>query len=219
MKLTRSICSRDMKKTNVLDSIGKVVGKVGDLTFTFDGELKLSKFILAGSRWEEFLESIKVRPDREPVFDGSLIEHIDDHIHLNTTLDSLKTTLDKDSIPVSDIRLSKIEKMDILDNAANKIGRAIAVNFNLDGTVSMIVGGGFFEEKLEAAGLKRDVDIIVPGDAIESIGDKIHLEVSKDELNTTMDDALKSNEVVQARSEKTVNRDVAKVRLFSQRPM
>jgi sporulation protein YlmC with PRC-barrel domain len=219
MKLTRSICSRDMKKTNVLDSTGKVVGKVGDLTFTFDGELKLSKFILTGSRWEEFLESIKVRPDKAPVFDGSLIEHIDDHVHLNTTIDSLKTTLDKDAIPAGDIRLSKMEKMDILDKAANKVGRAIAVNFNLDGTVSMIVGGGFFEEKLEAAGIKADVDIIVPGEVISSIGDRVHLNVSKDSLENTMNDALRKKEVERAKRDMPIQREVAKVRLFNQRPM
>ncbi|MBY8999212.1 MAG: hypothetical protein KGD60_16000, partial [Candidatus Thorarchaeota archaeon] len=72
MKLARSLCCREMKKADVVDSSGNKVGKVGDLTFTFDKELKFSKFILAGPRFEEFLESIKVRPDNDPVFDGSL---------------------------------------------------------------------------------------------------------------------------------------------------
>jgi sporulation protein YlmC with PRC-barrel domain len=219
MKLTQSICSRDIKKTHVLDSKGNVVGKIGDLTFTFNGELKLSKFILAGSRWEEFLESIKVRPNRDPVFDGSLIEHIDDHVHLNTTLDTLKTTLDNDAIPPGDIRLSRIEKMDILDNAANKVGRVIAVNFNLNGTVSMIVGGSFFEEKLEAAGIKADIDILVPGEVISSIDTKVHLNVSKDSLEITMNDALKKKDVEKVKRDMPIQRDVAKVQLFSQRPI
>jgi sporulation protein YlmC with PRC-barrel domain len=219
MKLTRSICSRDIKKVDVLDASGEIVGKVADLTFTFDGELRLSKFILAGSRWEEFLESIKVRPDRDPVFDGALIENIDDHVHLNTTVDSLKTTLDKDAIPEGDVRLSQIERMDILDDTSKKVGRALAVDFNLDGSVSMIVGGGFIEEKLEAAGLKTNVDVIVPGHVISSIGDKIHLNVSADSLETTMDEALKEKEVVKARRDKAVHRDVTKVQLFTHRPM
>ncbi|MFW9787733.1 MAG: hypothetical protein ACFFE2_10385 [Candidatus Thorarchaeota archaeon] len=219
MKLTKSICSREIKKTKVLDSSGEVVGKVKDLTFSFDGELKLSKFILGGSRWEEFLESVKIRPDKDPVFDGSLIDHIDDHVHLNTTVASLKTTHDKDAIPEGDIRLSKIEKMDIVDDSEQKVGRAIAVNFNLDGSVSMIVGGGFIEEKLEAAGLKTDVDVIVPGHVIASISDKVHLIVSADSLETTMDDALRHEEEVRARREQPVQRDVAKVQLFTHRPM
>jgi len=221
MKLTRSICCREMKKTDVLDSSGEKIGRVTDLTFSFDGKFKLSKFVLAGPRWEEFLETIKVRPDKDPVFDGSLIKKIDDYVHLDTSVNSLKTTLDADAIPKGDIRLSQLEKMDIIDNNGEKIGRAIDMDFDVDESVSMIVGGGFIEEKLEAIGLKTDVDIIVPGDVISSIGDKIHLRVSKESLSTTMDDALKEREkeVVEARREKVIHRDLTKVRLFTQRPM
>jgi len=219
MKLARSICCREMKKADVVDSSGNKIGNVGDLTFTFDKEFKLSKFILAGPRFEEFLESIKIKPDKDPVFDGSLITKIDEKVHLNTSVNSLKTTLDKDAIGKGEIRLSKLEKMDIIDSRGKKIGRAIDIDFDVDGSVSMIVGGGFIEEKLEAAGLKADVDIIVPGDVIKSISDKIHLKVSKDDLATTMEDALESKEIKKARDSMAVHTDVTKVRLYSQRPM
>jgi len=219
MKLARSLCCKEMKKADVVDSSGNKVGNVSDLTFSFDKELKLSKFILAGPKWEEFLESIKIRPDRDPVFDSSLITKIDETIHLDTSVNSLKTTLDKDAIPEGDIRLSKLEKMDILDSSGKKIGRAIDVDFDVDGAVSMIVGGGFIEEKLEALGLKTDVDIIVPGAVISSITDKIQLNVSEGELSTTMDDALKSEEATKARDDKVIHHEVTKVRLFSHRPM
>lgn len=219
MKLVRSICTREMMKTDVLDSSGEKIGRVGDLTFSFDGKLKLSKFILTGSRWEEFLESIKFRPDMDPVFDGSLIKTIDEHIHLDTTTNSLKTTLDSDAIPKTDIRLSDFKKMNIVDKDGKKIGRAIDIDFDVDGSVSMIVGGGFIEEKLEMFGLKADVDIVVPGSVISSVGDQVYLNVSEDALKTTMEDALKAEEVVKARREKAVYRDVTKVRLFNQRPM
>lgn len=219
MKLARSLCCKEMKKADVVDSSGNKVGNVSDLTFSFDKELKLSKFILAGPKWEEFLESIKIRPDKDPVFDGSLITKIDEKIHLDTSVNSLKTTLDKDAIPEGDIRLSKLEKMDILDSSGKKIGRAIDVDFDVDGAVSMIVGGGFIEEKLEALGLKTDVDIIVPGTVIASITDTIQLRVSEDELSTTMDDALESEDVAKARDAKVVHHEVTKVRLFSHRPM
>jgi sporulation protein YlmC with PRC-barrel domain len=134
-------------------------------------------------------------------------------------VNSLKTTLDKDAIPEGEIRLSKLQKMDIIDKAGEKIGRAIDVDFDVDGSVSMIVGGGFIEEKLEATGLKANVDIIVPGSVIDSISDKICLKVGKGELATTMEDALKSNEVRKAREAKNVHQEVTKVRLYSQRPM
>jgi len=219
MKIARSICCREMKKADVVDSSGSKIGNVGDMTFTFNKELKLSKFILAGPRFEEFLESIKVRPDRDPVFDGSLITKVDEKVHLNTSVNSLKTTLDKDAIPQGDIRLSQLEKMDIVDNTGKKVGRVIDIDFDVDGSASMIVGGGFIEEKLEAAGLKADVDIIVPSSVISSITDKICLRVSESELATTMDDALKSTDAKKAREAKVVHHEVTKVRLYSQRPM
>jgi sporulation protein YlmC with PRC-barrel domain len=219
MKLKRSICCREIMKAEVVDSTGKKIGKVGDLSFSFDGELKLSKFILRGSRWEEFLESIRFRSDKDPVFDGSLIQKIEENVHINTNVNSLKTTLDSDAIPEGDIRLSDFEKIDIVDKDGKKVGRAIDIDFDVEGVASLIVGGGFIEEKLEAAGLKADVDIVVPVDVISSIGEKIQLNVSEDALRTTMEDALKSKEVVKARGEKAVRQDVTKVRLFSQRPI
>ncbi|MHA1882371.1 MAG: hypothetical protein ACTSUO_04925 [Candidatus Thorarchaeota archaeon] len=219
MEITRSLCCKELRKIDVIDSTGEKIGRIGDLTFTFDGDLKLAQFILAGPRFEEFLEAIKVKPDRDPVFDVSLITRMSDKIHLNVTADSLKTTLDDCAISDDEIRLSKLEKLGIFDKDGGKIGNAIDVDFDVDGSASIIVGGGFFEEKLEAAGLKSDVDLIVPGSAITSISDKIALNVCKDDLSTTMDDALRPDEVKKASEDKSIHRDVTKIRLFSHRPM
>ncbi len=209
-----------MEKCDVVDSSGTKVGNINDLTFTFNGTLKLSQFILAGSAWEEFLEVIKVRPDKDPIFNASLIDKIGDKIHLNTTGNTLKTTLDECAIPDNEIRLSDLKKLDIFDENGVKIGRVIDVDFDVDGSASLTVGGGFIEEKLEALGLKADIDIIVPDKAIVSIGDDIRLGVSKDELDKTMEEAVKdqSSEIRRVRDDKAVHHDVSKVRLFSQRP-
>jgi threonine dehydrogenase-like Zn-dependent dehydrogenase len=55
------------------------------------------------------------------------------------------------------------------------VGHAVDVHFDTDGSASLIVGGSFIEEHLESAGIKRDIDIIVPTNTIESIGDKVKL--------------------------------------------
>ncbi len=219
MKAERPICCKELMKADVLDSKGQKIGRIGDLTFKFDGELKLSKFILAGPRWEELLESLKIKKDRDPVFDGSKIRQIGDNVHLDTSINELKTTLDKDAIPKGDIRYSALEKMEIIDKHGKKVGHALDVDFDVTGAVSMIAGGGLIEEKLEASGLKADVDVIVPGDVISSITDKIHLKVSKDELARTMEQAIKTDRAKKARDTKQVAQQVTKVRLFTQRPM
>jgi sporulation protein YlmC with PRC-barrel domain len=206
-------------ESDVLDSSGKKIGHIDDLTFKFDGALILSKFIMAGSVFEEILETIGVRPDEDPVFDASLIKKIDGRkIQLNTTADGLKTTLDETAIGEEEIRWSDLTKMSIFDKNNTKIGNALDVDFDVDGTTMMIVGGGFIEEILEASGLKADVDILVPGGVIDSIEEKITLGVSKDKLDKTMQDALKSKEQRSTKSTKDVTRDISKVRLFTQRP-
>lgn len=220
MEITRSLCCKQLRKMDVIDSSGEKIGRIGDLTFQFENsELKIAQFILAGPRFEEFLEAIKVKPDRDPVFDISLIKKMGEKVHLDTSANSLKTTLDECAISDDEIRLSKLEKFTIYDKDGGKIGNAVDVDFDVDGSASIIVGGGFFEEKLEALGLKTDVDLIVPGSAIDSITDRITLNVCKEDLNTTMDGALKPDEVKKAKANKSVHTDVAKVRLFSHRPM
>ena len=219
MDVARSLNCREMKKCDVVDTSGEKIGRIGDMTFKFvNGILEPSQFILVGSVWEEFLESIGAKPDIDPVFDVSLIHKLGDKVTLNTSKNSLKTTLDEGVFSDDEIKLSSFEDLDIIDENGIKVGRAIDVDFNIDGTASVIVGGGFIEESLESWGIKEDIDIIVPSTTIESITDKVKLKVSKDELALTMDEALKSPEVKKAREEKTTSQDVMKVRLFSQRP-
>ncbi len=219
MDVTQSLNCKEMRKCDVVDSSGEKIGRIGDMTFTFvNGELKPSQFILVGSAWEEFLESIGAKPDIDPVFNASLIQRMGDNVQLNTTKNSLKTTLDPGAFSADEIKLSDFENLDIMDEQGVKVGRAIDIDFNADGTASIIVGGGFIEESLESWGLKQDVDIIVPCSTVELISDHVKLRVSKDELALTMDKAMKSAEVKKAREQKSTTQDVMKVRLFTQRP-
>jgi sporulation protein YlmC with PRC-barrel domain len=212
--VVKSLNCRELRNCDVVDSSGAKVGKINDLTFTFEGVLKLKQFILAGSKWEEFLESVKFRPDKDPVLSASLIRKIGDEVHLNTNVNSLKTTLDKEAIELGELRWSKLTKMDIYDKDNVKIGRAVDVDFDTDGTACLIVGGGFVEESLEAIGLKSDVDILLPSEHIVSIHDKVVLDVSRDNLKLTMDEALENPEVEKAKALPADKRAAVKVRLY-----
>jgi sporulation protein YlmC with PRC-barrel domain len=212
--VVKSLNCRELRNCDVVDSSGAKVGKINDLTFTFEGVLKLKQFILAGSKWEEFLESVKFRPDKDPVLSASLIKKIGDEVHLNTNVNSLKTTLDEGAIELGELRWSKLTKMDIYDKDNVKIGRAVDVDFDTDGTACLIVGGGFVEESLEAIGLKSDVDILVPSERIVTIRDKVVLDVSRDNLKLTMDEALENPEVKKAKEMPADKRAAVKVRLY-----
>ncbi|MHA2374062.1 MAG: PRC-barrel domain-containing protein [Candidatus Thorarchaeota archaeon] len=173
-----------MKKKNVVDSTGKKIGHISDLTFTFDEELKIAHFILAGTLWEEFLEAVHLKPDEDRIFNSSVIKKVDKHIHLDTTANSLVTTMDKE--------------------------------VDADGRASIMAGDGFLAEKLEAIGLKDDVDIIVPYNVITSIGETIQLSVSKDELDTTLDGILreKAKEIQEQRRAASSRDTTRKARVY-----
>ena len=220
MELSRSFRCKELKRLDVVDTTGEKVGTVGDITFKFDGELKIEQFVLAGSPLEELLENLKLKPDKDELFNASHVEKITDKIYLNTTIDTLKTTLDKGAISEDEIRLSKLKKLSILDKDGETVGTTIDVDIDMDGSSWLTVGGGFVEEKLEALGLKADVDIIVPCRLIDKLGDEITLKVSKSDLNSTMEEALKGMkpEARMARQAKTQSREDARVRLFAQRP-
>jgi sporulation protein YlmC with PRC-barrel domain len=212
--ITKSLNCREISNCDVVDSSGQKVGRINDMTFTFDGQFKLEQFVLAGSDWEEFLESIKMRPDRDPLFDASMIRRIGDEVHLESNVNALKTTLDKGAIPKGEFRWSELSKKDIVDKDDVPVGKAVDIDFDLDGTASLTVGGGLIEETLEKIGLKDDIDIIVPAETIHSIGDTIKLKVSKDELRLTMDKELDTPEVREIKDRTSTERHIVKVRLF-----
>ena len=215
MEITQPYCCKELKKKTIMDSTGKRIGHISDLTFVFDKELNIVHFLLSGPLWEEFLETIHLKPDRNHVFDSSVIKKIDQHIHLDISGDQLLTTLNKNKISDDEVKFSELEKLDIFDKDQVKIGRAIDVDLDVDGRVSIIVGGGFVEEKLEAIGLKDDIDIIVPSNVISSIHDSIQLSVSKDELDTTLNGILKekANEIKNQREAAAAHSRGKKVRV------
>jgi sporulation protein YlmC with PRC-barrel domain len=214
----RSMSCKELRRCDVVDSSGVKVGRIGDLTFTFDGTLKLKQFILSGSRWEEFLESAKIRPDKDPLLNAGFIEIIGDKVQLNTNVNSLKTTLDEGAIAPGEVRWSDLTKMEIYDQDDVKVGRAVDVDFDHDGTVSLIVGGGIVEESLESLGLKTDIDIIVPAQTIESMRNNIKLKVSKEDLKLTMAEALENPEVKKAKELPADKRAAVRVRLYYSYP-
>jgi sporulation protein YlmC with PRC-barrel domain len=88
---------------------------------------------------------------------------------------------------------SYIASFKVLDKNHAEVGRVGDVLLNKDtlDIDSLIVRGGFIEEKLEDLGVKEDVDPIVPASSIDSVSlskSEIILSESKDELKNTTSD-------------------------------
>jgi sporulation protein YlmC with PRC-barrel domain len=164
----------EIKKKPVVDSKGEILGSVIDFIFTIDdNKLSAKSVIVGGSRVEELLESIGLRPDKDPIFS---VEHIDtiteDKVTLTVDGETLCTTLCEDSIDETDRKLSQISKAKVIDSDGFKIGNVIDVWFDVEAQVWLLLGGGFIEETLEKLGVQPDIDLLAGPKDLEVFTDE-----------------------------------------------
>ncbi|MCK5240482.1 MAG: PRC-barrel domain-containing protein [Candidatus Thorarchaeota archaeon] len=179
-----------MMKKNVVDSTGKDIGKVNDFIISYTPKsVTLKSIVLGGGRIEEFLESIGLRPDVDPVFQMDCISQIQDEIVLITEGEKLKTTLDEGTIGEGDMRLSKFSKLPIMDSDGMKVGNVIDVWFDINGEPWLVVAGGIMEEVMERLSVLPDIDLLIPMQFLDNISEKeIKLKYTKFQLESTCED-------------------------------
>ena len=179
-----------MMKKNVVDSTGKDIGKVNDFVISYTPKsVTLKSIVLGGGRIEEFLESIGLRPDVDPVFQMDCISQIQDEIVLITEGEKLKTTLDEGTIGEGDMRLSKFSKLPIMDSDGMKVGNVIDVWFDINGEPWLVVAGGIMEEVMERLSVLPDIDLLIPMQFLDNISEKeIKLKYTKFQLESTCED-------------------------------
>ncbi|MFX0055209.1 MAG: PRC-barrel domain-containing protein [Promethearchaeota archaeon] len=164
----------EIKKKPVVDSKGETLGNIIDFIFTIkDSKLIPKSIIVGGTRLEELLESLGVRPDDDPIFSVENIDVIEkDKVTLTVDGETLCSTLCEDIITENDRRLSKISKAKVIDSDGFKIGNVIDVWFDEDSEVWLLLGGGFLEEALERLGVQPDIDLIAGPKDIDVFTDK-----------------------------------------------
>ncbi|TFG32476.1 PRC-barrel domain containing protein [Candidatus Thorarchaeota archaeon] len=177
----------EIRKKDVIDSDGEKVGEIIDAIFDMsNNNIELKYFVLGGGIIEELLESLRIRPDIDPVCSIDDIESISDKIYLKVNKSSLLKTVDKGVLTESDIKFSKIDKVKIEDSDGYKIGNIIDLWFDNESTMWFLIGGGFFEEILEKIHAQPDCDLIAPAEIIQSVNrDSIIFSQTKFQLEST----------------------------------
>lgn len=180
----------ELKNKPVLDSEGVKVGRVIDFVLHYeDNKIELESMLLGGTRLEEFLESVGMRADLDPLIDIDSIDEISEEIQLSIPRKQLKSTLDSKLLHEEDITLSRLSKIPVVDSDGFKIGRVIDVWFDYEDKIWLVIGGGFVEEMLEKLKVQPDIDPIVPEEYIKSISEKeICLKWTKFQLESTAED-------------------------------
>jgi sporulation protein YlmC with PRC-barrel domain len=84
---------------------------------------------------------------------------------------------------------SELKKKKVRDADGFAIGNVIDIDFDENGKEWFVLGGGFVEETLEMLHIRTDIDLLVPMDWIETIGDdEIVLKLSRFQLTSTCDE-------------------------------
>lgn len=177
----------EIKNREVIDVNGEKIGNVNDAIFDIsEDNIELRHFVLGGGLVEELLESIKIRPDIDPVVSIDHIESISDKIYLNVSKSKLMKTIDSGVLTDSQLKFSQLSKINIHDSDGFKIGNMIDLWFDKESTMWFLIGGGFFEELLEKIRAQPDCDLIVPADLITSVSrDAIVFGQTKFQLEST----------------------------------
>lgn len=183
----------DIRSKDVIDSKGEKVGEVMDWIFDCaDNKLDLKYIVLGGGRIEELLESIGARPDIDPVVKLEDVDSISDKVYLKVDGESLKKTIDPGVLAETDITFSKLSDVKVVDSDGFKVGFVIDIWFDLENTMWLLLGGGFFEELLERLKVQPDIDLLVPPHFIESLNsNEIKLSITKYQLESTCEDEYK----------------------------
>ena len=180
----------DIKNKDVTDANGEKVGRVIDFIVRFtDNKITLKSVVLGGGRIEELLESLGLRPDKDPVFQLDCIDSISDIVHLKVDVNTLKTTLDPSAMEAGDMKMSDLAKLKVIDSDGFKVGNVMDVWFDDNTKPWLVIGGGFIEETFEKLGAQPDIDLLVPEEFISEIREKeICLKWTRFQLEATCND-------------------------------
>lgn len=180
----------DIKNKDVTDASGEKVGRVVDFIVRFaDNRIDLKSVVLGGGRIEELLESLGLRPDKDPVFQLDCIDSISDIVHLRVDVNTLKTTLDPSAMEAGDMKMSELAKLKVVDSDGFKVGNVMDVWFDDNTKPWLVIGGGFIEETLEKLGAQPNIDLLLPEEFISEIREKeICLKWTRFQLKATCEE-------------------------------
>ncbi len=215
MIFTNPINLGKLRKKVVECSKGEKVGKIMDVVYVDTKDIRPDAFIIGGSFWEEFRESLGLIHDIDPVVHLNEIAYIDEKkIKLSIPRDELPHKLQNGVIPCNALIYSSLKRKTVVGRDGLKIGRIVEQIFFPDGKVAFIIGGSFLEELSEKLGFSKDWDLLLPTKYIKSIEeDVINISLNKDELHSTLNneildesEALKYLNKIQAAHEAEIKR-------------
>ncbi len=180
----------NLRRRNIQDEENEDIGRIIDFVLTKD--YQLSKFILGGSKLEEFKERIGLKIDDDPVVSVNLIEEpkeADNYssYKINDKGENLLHKLQEGAIKETELIYSNLSKLPVHSNDGQSVGRIVDAIFCEDSTVCFVIGENPLIEFLEKIGLLGNYDLLLPTSEISEINEKnIIIKKSKEELRVLL---------------------------------
>jgi sporulation protein YlmC with PRC-barrel domain len=179
----------DMRKKIIVCSDGKKIGRINDIIF--DSKLNIKSFIIAGSFWEEFRESLGIIDDIDPIVP---VEHIlevtEDEIKIDLQKDQLQHKLSEGIITPDTITYNALKRKQVIDYNMHPIGKICNMVFLPCGEAAFILSCPR-QTDMTPKGFGTKWDLLLPAVDIESINIKtVKISVKAESLEKTIGEHL-----------------------------
>ncbi len=178
----------ELRKKTVVCPDGKKMGRIIDVVF--EDNLNMHSFIIGGSFWEEFRESIGIIDDIDPVIPiEHVIEVTKDEVRIDLTKEQCRHKLEKDVFPENAKMYSQMKRMNIVDYSNKPIGKICNMVFLPCGEPTFIVNAN--KTNIIPKGVTSHWDLLIPHTHVEEMSSKyMKLNVNAEQLSLALNDKV-----------------------------
>ncbi|MHA1126140.1 MAG: PRC-barrel domain-containing protein [Candidatus Heimdallarchaeota archaeon] len=176
----------ELRKKAVVCPDGRKMGRVIDVVF--EENLNMHSFIIGGSFWEEFRESIGIIDDIDPVIPiEHVIEVTKDEIKIDLTKEQCRHKLEEGVFPEKAMMYSQMKRMKIVDYSNKSIGKICNMLFLPCGEPTFVVNAN--KTDIIPKGITSHWDLLVPHTNIsEMSASYLKLNVNAEQLSMALND-------------------------------
>ena len=202
----------DMRKKTIVCPDGRKIGRIIDVVFNED--LSMHSFIIGGSFFEEFMKSLGIVDDIDPVIP---IEHVVEvttkEIKIDLTKEECRHKLEANIFPEKAIMYSQMKRMKFLDYSNKSIGKICNMVFLPCGEPTFIVNCN--QTNIIPQGVTSHWDLLVPHTNIAEMTSKyMKLNVNAEQLSMALNDHILNPEEARAYLNSLQKKNTAEMRAF-----
>lgn len=160
----------NLKYKSIVDANGEEIGTIRNAVVN-KSDLSIRGFVVHGTKMEEMLEALKMRPDVDPLITGEVIEDVmDNKIVLNKKKDELVNIMQPGELKEDEVLFNDFKRMPVIERASGRnIGLVKDIHFDINGKAGYSLGGQDFLDFLRSHRYTTTIDYVVEPFDIEIV--------------------------------------------------